>query len=74
MKAKILEILREVLDDNSINESISQINCEKWDSLRHLNIVISIENEFNVSLEPEEIAEMKSFENILRTITIKKNK
>jgi len=31
-----------------------------WDSLRHLNLIIELENEFNISFELEEIAEMKS--------------
>ena len=34
----------------------------KWDSLNHLNLIVELEDEFNVSFEPEDIAEMKSLD------------
>lgn len=60
MKDKIIEILRTVLEDDSINENTTQKNCPTWDSLHHLNVAVELEDAFDVSLEPEEIAEMKS--------------
>ena len=56
---KIIKIVSEVLGAE-INENSSQKNCDKWDSLRHLNIIIALEDAFDVTFEPEEIAEMKS--------------
>lgn len=54
----------EVLEDDSIDKSCSQDSCENWDSLRHLNLMLELEEEFNIEFEPEEIAEMKSFDKI----------
>lgn len=61
---KLLNIMREVLEDNTIDTSCSQDSCENWDSLRHLNLMLELEEEFNIEFEPEEIAEMKSFEKV----------
>ena len=59
MIEKILKIAEEVLKV-PVTEETSIANCEKWDSLRHLDLVVALEEAFDVSFEPEEIAEMKS--------------
>lgn len=64
MNENILKILKQVLKTDSINENISQYNCEKWDSMNHLNIIIEIENAFNIIIEPEEISSMTDFQKI----------
>jgi len=59
----IIKIVSEVLETD-VNENTSQTNCDKWDSLRHLNIVVALEDVFDVSFEPEEIACMKDIDTI----------
>lgn len=66
MKDRILKVLRETFEDETLNTSCSQQNCDKWDSLHHLNLVLELEEEFEIDLDPKEIAQMKSFEDILR--------
>lgn len=61
MEEKIIEIMRRVFGTNDVNTDTAQINTPKWDSLRHLNLVVELEDEFGVEFEPEEIADMKSF-------------
>ena len=71
MKDKIIEILRTVLEDDSINENTTQKNCPTWDSLHHLNVAVELEDAFDISLEPEEIADMKSVADIERILSKK---
>ncbi len=73
MKDKILNIMSEVfeLDLASFPEEVTQANIEDWDSLRHLNLIVELEAAFDVSYEPEEIAEMITLEKIIE-ITSKK--
>ena len=71
MEQKILEILKSVFQLDDIDETCSQQNCEKWDSMNHLNLVIELEMEFGISLEPEEIASMRSYDDVLRIIKTK---
>lgn len=47
---------------NSSPESI-----EQWDSVQHLNLVLAIEERFNLQLSPEEIERMKNMEQIARS-------
>ena len=64
MEERIINILKKVLETEDITPLTSQDNCENWDSLRHLSIVVGIETAFGVTLEPEEIAEMRSVKDI----------
>mgnify|MGYP001181785281 FL=1 len=65
MEDKILNIIKDVFELEDIDKNVSQDNCIKWDSLNHLNLILEIEMEFDVSFSPEEIVEIKSASIIL---------
>ena len=71
MEEKVLEILKNVFELETVDTTCSQQTCGKWDSMGQLNLVVELESEFDVSLEPEEIGEMKSFEDIIRILKSK---
>lgn len=71
MEEKVLEILKSLFELNTVDETCSQRTCEKWDSMGQLNLVVELESEFNVNLEPEEIGEMKSFDDIIHILKTK---
>ena len=64
MKNKVKEIMAKVfkMDASSIADDVQQKDIEAWDSLAHLNLILELESEFNVSFEPEDIKEMTSLE------------
>ena len=68
MEEKVLEILKDLFELDTVDETCSQETCEKWDSMGQLNLVVELESEFDVTLEPEEIGEMKSFKDILKLL------
>lgn len=68
MEEKVLEILKNLFELDTVDETCSQETCEKWDSMGQLNLVVELESEFDVSLEPEEIGEMKCFNDIIRIL------
>ena len=68
MEEKVLEILKDLFELDTVDESCSQTTCAKWDSMGQLNLVVELESEFDVTLEPEEIGEMKSFNDIIRIL------
>lgn len=72
MKNRIKTVMNEVFEC-SVSDDASQQNTENWDSLRHLNLMIALETEFDVEFEPEEIAVMKDIFAIEKFI-ISKNK
>lgn len=71
MEEKVLEILKNVFELETVDTTCSQETCEKWDSMGQLNLVVELESEFDVTLEPEEIGEMKSFVDIVRILKSK---
>lgn len=71
MEEKVLEILKNLFELDTVDESCSQTTCEKWDSMGQLNLVVELESEFDVTLEPEEIGEMKSFDDIINLLVSK---
>lgn len=68
MEEKVLDILKNLFELETVDENCSQETCEKWDSMGQLNLVVELETEFDVMLEPEEIGEMKCFNDIIRIL------
>ena len=60
--------MKSVFQTDTIDETCSQQNCEKWDSMNHLNLVVELEMEFGISFEPEEIAKMQTFDEVVSII------
>jgi acyl carrier protein len=52
-------------------EDSSPASVEGWDSLQQLNLVLAIEQEFDVRLEPEEIERMVSIGRITELLRTK---
>jgi acyl carrier protein len=71
MEEKVLEILKDLFELDTVDESCSQTTCENWDSMGQLNLVVELESEFDVTLEPEEIGDMKCFNDIIRILKSK---
>jgi acyl carrier protein len=59
---KIDSIIAEVFDINicDINEDLTPEDLEKWDSIGQLFLIISIENEFDITLDSNEIFSINS--------------
>ncbi|MDR1340707.1 MAG: acyl carrier protein [Prevotellaceae bacterium] len=68
LKDRIIAVLQKVFELEQIDENASQQTIEKWDSLAHLNLIVALEEEFDISFEPEEIAEMISVQMIINFI------
>lgn len=71
MEDKVKEILMNLFELEFVDETCSQETCEKWDSMGQLNLVVELETEFDITLEPEEIGEMKSYGDIIRILQAK---
>lgn len=57
---KILSIVFEI-DESQISDLSSPENVENWDSLGHLNLIVALEDEFEVKFTDDEISEMLNF-------------
>ena len=71
MEERILAVLKNVFNDTTIDTTCSQKTCKAWDSMNHLNLVVELEIEFGISLEPEEIGRMIRYQDVKEIITSK---
>lgn len=52
----VFEIPVESLDDDSSSD-----NIDNWDSLRHLNLILALEEEFGISIPDEEVGNLVNY-------------
>lgn len=50
----------------AVTTESSPNTIENWDSLQHVNLVLALEQHFNVQFVPEEITEMSNIELIAK--------
>ena len=63
MEEKIKEIMTRVfeLSPGDITEESNIDNVENWNSLNHAKLIVTIEEEFKISFEVDQIIEMQNF-------------
>lgn len=73
MEEQVKEIMASVfeVDKSQIQEDTTPQSLENWDSLRHINLVVALEEFFEVEFDEEEIADMISFKLILHFLKAK---
>jgi acyl carrier protein len=60
---KIKNVLSAILSvpAASIDDKFSSDTCSEWDSLKHMNLVLALEEEFQVQIPDEEVGNMTSY-------------
>ena len=63
---RIKEVMSAVfeMDADSINEDSSQDNIENWESIKTLDLIVALEEEFGVTIPLEEVGNMTNFKYI----------
>lgn len=71
MENKIIEIISSVSKIDK-EELISKKEVEKlWESITHVEIVVALEEEFDIMFEQEEIASMTTVSKIIDIVNLK---
>ncbi len=67
MNDRLKNLLATIFDmkPSEINASLTQEQIYKWDSLTHMELITSLEKEFQTEFSMEEIVEMTSITNII---------
>lgn len=62
-EAKLKQLMAVMLGvaEDMIHEDFSMDDAESWDSLRHMNMILAIEDEFKVSIPDEEVGNLTSY-------------
>ncbi|MBN1384081.1 MAG: acyl carrier protein [Elusimicrobia bacterium] len=70
MSEKIKTVMASVFDVDlpEIDDNCSADTLEKWDSLKHINLITALEEEFGVSFSNEDISNMVNYKLIHLTL------
>ena len=70
---QIRQIIADILfmSLEEISPDASQDSVKNWDSLQQLNLVLALEQTFNVRFKPEEFNVMTSVEKIIEQLNLK---
>ena len=73
MEERVKQIMGDVLDldPHSISGDTAMDSVESWDSLTHINLCSSLEQDFQVSFTVPEMEAMLSYEDIIRVLVEK---
>ncbi len=66
IKAVVSAVLNISIDD--INNDSSPDTIESWDSLKHMNLIVALEEEFEIIFDEEDFEDMLNFQLISLTI------
>ncbi|MBT4733238.1 acyl carrier protein [Candidatus Woesearchaeota archaeon] len=69
---RIKNVMSAIFDiaENQINKDSSPDTIESWDSLKHMNLVVALEEEFGFEFADEEIVEMMNYNIIQENISL----
>ncbi len=62
---KLNKIFCEVfsVEESALNSNFDKCNVDGWDSVRQLSLTTSVEDEFDIMLDAEDILEFTSYDN-----------
>jgi acyl carrier protein len=73
MEDRVKKVMGSVfnVDIDLIKDNSSPDNIENWDSLKHMNLIIALEEEFEIEFDDEEIVDSMNYALILNIINHK---
>ena len=66
IEERVYAILRSILEiEVNANTQVSMQNCEQWTSLAHIDIVMSVEEEFGIAFLEQDFSKITSQESLV---------
>ena len=71
----INQIIAEVfqIKENEITDELKMENIDGWDSLTHMELIATLEDEYGIEFSSDEIMEMISIKKIKEILEVKQN-
>ena len=60
LDTRLEKILKEVFQIEEVNLNFSMDEIPEWDSFKHYELIVAVENEFKIKLEDVDTIEIKS--------------
>ena len=73
LEGQIKNIISAVFEipEEKIKDDFSTDTIESWDSLKHVKLIVALEEEFNVIFSDDDIIELNNMKNIFRVLSEK---
>lgn len=75
-----LDLIKEIVSKvfnypiNLINVNTTPVDIENWDSMNHLILISTIENQFNIEIDADDFEKLMKINDILILLNTKYNK
>ena len=66
MEEKLKKLMAEILNlnESEIKDSLKMKETDGWDSLKHMELIVAFEQEFDIELTVDEIVAMQDYKEI----------
>lgn len=73
LRARVIDILATTLDiePDRIGEDFSPVQCEAWDSICHLTLILAIEDDFGITFEESQIWNLMSLAALEAAVSVR---
>jgi acyl carrier protein len=73
MRERVVEVMAAVFDlpATAVSDDMTLGHTKSWDSLRHMNLILALEEEFAVSFSDDEVIELISVPLIVEILNAK---
>ena len=73
VEARLLDVLASILNvpRQTIGHDASRATLDEWDSLKHMHVILALEDDFKVEFSDREISELASASDLIRAIAAK---
>lgn len=70
IKQRVRAVLARALkvDAGTISDTASQTDVSQWDSVRHMNVVLAVENDFDIQFDDAELPKLTSLSLIIDAV------
>ena len=70
---RLNNVFRDVFDDENIivTKETTADDIEEWDSLEHINLIVAVEEEFEIKFNMKEVTSMKNVGDMVNIIISK---
>jgi len=71
--AQLKQIVAQILDmdEADVVDDLCAKTCAEWDSARHVNIILAIEDKFDIAFEEEDFVKMNNFAALVALVSQK---
>lgn len=69
MEKKVAKVFSLLFKKNiGVDSDISMDNEELWDSMKHIEIIMTLEEELGISFKPQDIPELRNMKKIIEKV------